>query len=55
MICGLSLLPLPVYFLLPPCLIFILEETLDGDNDLPSCIQLDKASWEADFLKELGQ
>ena len=31
------------------------DEYLNCDNDLPSCMQLNNATWEADFLKQLGQ
>ena len=31
------------------------DEYLNGDDDLPACMQLDSDSWEADFLKQLGQ
>lgn len=32
-----------------------IDEYLDGDNDLPVCIELDQENWEADFLEQLGR
>ena len=31
------------------------DEYLNGDDDLPVCMQLDSDSWEADFLEQVGQ
>ncbi len=32
-----------------------MDEYLQGDDDLPVCMDLDNDSWEADFLDQLGE